>query len=373
MKKILFTIFSILIVLSCVKKRNLTNNSVVVDLESFPDGLHPTNSSSGPASFVQAYYSFSLIGINTKTEKYKPLLIKELPKADSTGLIYYYELNGKAKWDNGKPLSVNDIIFSWKLMLSPLTDNAFIRGVYSGIIEDVYAHPNNSNGVYVKVKKVHYNNMSNVSAAATIMQESFWDPKGILTRYSIKDLTSEKFKSNTELDNWFNDFNDSKNAYDVDRLVGMGPYKVTELSNKLYIKLEKKKDWWGDKFLDEGEDFQAYPNQLIFKVTPDPSAGYLAMKCQEIDVLKNRGSNWISKFRRLRSLDYFNDNYKSDFVSTPLFRYLGMNMKPDGVDYKPFFVDLRVRKAMAYLAPLDDMIEYFNEYVNLRNIDFIFN
>ena len=32
-------------------------------------------------------------------------------------------------------------------------------------------------------------------------------------------------------------------------------------------------------------------------------------------------------------------------------------MKPDGIKNKPFFVDQKVRRAMAYLTPVDEIIE----------------
>ena len=356
--RLLILIFSLLVFTACVEERDLSQNTIVVDLESFPDGLHPTNSNSGSGGFVQSLTQGGLIGIDPVTEKYKTILIKDLPSSDSSGLLYHFELNNRAKWDNGESLSGEDIIFSWKLMLCPLTDNAFARGMYSEIIEDVYQDSINPKGIYVKVKKVHYKNKVNVSGSIVPMQKSFWDSTGVLDKYSLKYLLSDNFETNSELDTYFNDFNDSKNGYEPSRLVGLGAYKVTELVNKAYIILEKKKNWWGNNYINEDKAFEANPDKVIFKVTPDPSAGYLALKCQELDVLKNRGSSWVSKFRRLKRLDYFNENYKSEYVSSPLYRYFGMNMKPDGVDYKPFFTDVRVRRAIAHLAPLDEMIQY---------------
>ena len=44
-------------------------------------------------------------------------------------------------------------------------------------------------------------------------------------------------------------------------------------------------------------------------------------------------------------------------VARYAFSYLGMNMKPDGIKRKPYFVDQKVRRAMAYLLPLDEIIE----------------
>ena len=357
-KFLLLSILSIVFVLGCVEKRDLSQNTVVIDLESFPDGLHPTNSNSGSGNFILSYTQSSLMGIDPITEKYKPILIKELPKVDSSGLVYFFELNDKAKWDDGSSLGVEDFIFSWKVTLCPLTNNPHSRGMFTQMIENVYADSTNSNGIFVRVKSPHYKNMEIVAGGVVLIQKNFWDPNGVLDKLSFSTILKLDFISNQALDNWFNDFNDAKNAFEPNRLVGLGPYRLTELANKSYVTLTKKENWWGDKYALEQVDFEAYPDKLIFKVTPDPSAGYLALKCENLDILKNRGSNWISKFRRLRRLDYFNENYESSYVEAPLYRYVGMNMKPDGIDYKPFFVDVRVRRAMAHLTPIDEMIKY---------------
>lgn len=340
---------------SCVEQRDLSENTVVVSLESYPDGLHPYNNSDGPGMFIQTYTSMGLIGLNPYTEIYEPILIKELPKPDSSGLIYQMELNNLAKWDNGEPLTVQDVIFSWKVTLCPLTDNAASRGVLASVLKNIYPHPTNPRAFYVEVKKKHYNNLEKITAV-TLSQKSQWDPNGILDDLTFDNMLSGNFKSTPQIDEWFNKFNSSENAFTPENIVGLGPYQVTEMVNKSYVTLEKKKNWWGDSL--EGYAFDNEPDKIIFKVLNDPNAGYLALKCQDIDVLKDRGSSWISKFRRLRRLSYFNENYKSDYVTAPLYRYLGMNMRPDGVEFKPFFVDKRVRRAMAHLAPLDEMKEY---------------
>jgi len=60
---------------------------------------------------------------------------------------------------------------------------------------------------------------------------------------------------------------------------------------------------------------------------------------------------------KLQEREYFNNNYDSDFLDQYSFNYIGLNMKPDGLKFKPFFVDKRVRKAMAYMTPVDEIIE----------------
>ena len=98
MKIIIISVFSIFFVIGCVEKRDLKQNTVVIDLESFPDGLHPTNSNSGSGGFIQSLTQGALIGIDPVTEKYKTILIKDLPSSDSSGLLYHFEISILAQW-----------------------------------------------------------------------------------------------------------------------------------------------------------------------------------------------------------------------------------------------------------------------------------
>jgi peptide/nickel transport system substrate-binding protein len=372
MKRILCFFGLIILLTSCVEKRDLSMNSVVIDLESFPDGLHIFNSNTGSGSFIHSYTQTGLVSINSETEKFLPILLNELPKPDSTGLLYYLELNDDAKWDDGKPLTTDDIIFSWKITLCPLTDNAGTRNSYRSVIDSVFKDKSNSNGFWVRVKAIHYSNM-NVVSGVTLAQKTDWDPKGVLDNLHFNNINSDKFKSNKKLDKWFNDFNSADNAYKPENLKGLGPYQIAEIENKSYVILTRKENWWGEGL--NGEDYNNFPEKLIFKTAADPGAGYLSLKREDIDILKNRGGVWISKFNRLKRNDNFNKNYKSRYLETNLYRYLGMNMRPDGVKFKPFFTDIKVRKAMAHLAPIDDMLEflYYGEATRQASIVAPFN
>ena len=60
---------------------------------------------------------------------------------------------------------------------------------------------------------------------------------------------------------------------------------------------------------------------------------------------------------KLREREYFNNNYDSDFLDRYGISYIGLNMKPDGIKHKPFFVDKKVRRAVAHMIPIDEIIE----------------
>ena len=80
----------------------------------------------------------------------------------------------------------------------------------------------------------------------------------------------------------------------------------------------------------------------------------LSLKNQEIDVTTNIGT---VKLMKLREREYFNNNYDSDFLDRYGISYIGLNMKPDGIKHKPFFVDKKVRRAVAHMIPIDEIIE----------------
>ena len=85
---------------------------------------------------------------------YFPVLVKDLPVVDTTGLIYTYEIIEDAYWDDGTPFSVDDVIFSTKLQICPLTNNSQIRPIYSSVIEKVVKDSMNKFKFHVYVKKV---------------------------------------------------------------------------------------------------------------------------------------------------------------------------------------------------------------------------
>lgn len=343
---------AIMIFSSCVEPRDLKKNNVVIRIDISPDGIHPTNSNSAVGAFVQSFIHQSMLGRDNETEEDFPFLLKNLPKVDATGLVYSYELKDSVYWDNGKELSVEDVIFTIKVLLCPLTDNAAVRPIYSSVIEDVFEDQNHPKKFYLKCKNIHILN-KDILGGIYLLQKEFWDKKGDLNDLKIKDLRRENFKSKPQWDNWFNKFNSSDNAYLPENLVGLGPYKLVAFEKDDYIKLVKKENWWGDKM--KHKMYEAYPKELIFKVIQDPTSAYLGIKNEKIDFTQSVGG--ISKLMKLQKLDYFNENYHSDFVPSYIYRYIGLNMKPDGIKNLPFFKDVEVRRAVALLVPVDEIIE----------------
>lgn len=337
---------------SCVDKRDLTNNTVIAHISSNPDGLHPFNDNSANRTYIFNYTQQTLVSMNIEKLEIEPLLIKAMPSVSEDGLEYTYELKDGIKWDDGSPFTVEDVLFTTKIQVCPLTNNTNVKGNYTSVIESVRKHPEDPNKFIMKAKSLHVSNLE-IFAEVYMQQKSHWDPKGVLDNLTFEEMYDENFSASEEVSDWFNEFNSGDNSYVPEKLVGLGPYQVTEFNIGSYITLDKKENWYGDNNTEELA-YQNYPDKIIFKIISDDAASYLAIKNQQIDVSTYIGT---TKLMKLQAIDYFNKNYYSEFMDQYSYSYMGLNMKPDGVEFKPFFTDQKVRRAMAHLVPVDEIID----------------
>ena len=86
-KKVLIKLFISAILTSCVKKRDLSQNTVITHILSQPDGLHPYNNNSVMRSYIFSYTQKTLLRLDLKSLDYIPSLIKELPTASDANKV----------------------------------------------------------------------------------------------------------------------------------------------------------------------------------------------------------------------------------------------------------------------------------------------
>lgn len=350
-KNLILYLFCALIITSCVQERDLSQNTVVAHILSQPDGLHAYNNNSVMRSYIFSYTQKTLLGLDLESLDYVPSLLTDLPTSSKDNKTFYFELKDNITWDNGKKLTGEDVIFSTKIMLCHLTNNSQIRPIYNSVIKSVDLDQENPLKFSMTALDINWT-AKTILGGIYIQQKSYWDPNGILDDISFDQILNRGFEETDEIANWFNDFNHADNGYKPENLKGLGPYKVSEWEASQYITLTKKENWWGIN--DSSLDNNAFPEKIIFKVIKEDASSYLALKNQEIDVTTNIGT---VKLMKLQERDYFNNNYDSDFLDRYGISYIGLNMKPDGIKHKPFFVDQKVRRAIAYMIPIDEIVE----------------
>tara|TARA_B100002052_G_scaffold126803_1_gene116450 strand:- start:210925 stop:212655 length:1731 start_codon:yes stop_codon:yes gene_type:complete len=348
-------LFTICFFLSCSENDNskrLKQNTVVAHMLSEPDGLHPFNNNSVMRSEIFAYTQRTLLQLDIETLEYIPTLLKELPSSSEDNKTFYFELKENIKWDDGSTLTAKDVVFSTKIMLCHLTNNAQIRPVYSSVIKSVDLDPDNPFKFSMTAQDIKWT-AKTIMGGIYIQQKNHWDPQGIFDNITFDQILNKSFEETQQIANWFNNFNDAKNGFEVKNLKGLGPYEVSEWETEQYIILTKKKDWWGSN--EKSIYNNSFPEKIIYRVIKESASAYLALKKQDLDVTTNLGTLDLMK---LQERDYFNKNYDSDFKDRYGISYIGLNMKPDGTNHKPFFVDKKVRRAFAHLIPVNEIIDF---------------
>lgn len=346
-----------------VKKRDLTENTAIIHIPVKPNGLHITNNYSGYRSFIFEFTQKTLLRMDIDSLKHAPVLAENMPEISNNGKTYTFRLRPQARWDDDSPITSEDIIFTTKVILCPLTNNPGVRGVFTSSIKKAYALDDKT--VVFEMHDVSRNNLE-VFTEMYIMQRKFWDTNNVLKTLQFEDLYKTETKTNPKYLEWFEKFNNPDNSYKPEKLVGAGQYKLTEWQDESHIVVEKKKNWWGENIT--GSHFYNKPDKIIFKIIKDDGAAYFAIKNQNIDATNRIATN---KLIKLRELSYFNKSYQSAFVAQYAYNYIGFNCKPDGQKHKPFFTDKKVRRAIAHLIPVDDMIKVMYKGQAARQVSMV--
>ncbi|MFI5220048.1 MAG: ABC transporter substrate-binding protein [Bacteroidia bacterium] len=336
-------------------------NTVIYQWIAEPDILHPTNGLSSQRTEVMLYTQMFLVFADFRTLKLVPGLCKTLPEISPDGLHITFELRDEPRWDDGEPLSVEDIIFTAKASKCPYVDNPNYKPYWDNLkkIEKDSLNPRK----FIAVMKQTY--MHNIAfwGDYPIMQRKFFDPENILSKYSFEQFDDPKTKLDKEkkLRDWANEFNNAKYGREPEFLAGLGPYKVSSWEAGQTLTLVRKENHWtkGSASIYE----TAYPEKIIFKVNRDANSQMLEFKSQANDASASVSTKTLLD---LQADSVFNSNYNSRFVDTYYYTYAGMNMKPDGNKHKKLFTDKNVRRAIALLFPVDEMNTILNKGKNKR-------
>ncbi|MCC6768568.1 MAG: hypothetical protein IT240_05965 [Bacteroidia bacterium] len=349
---------------SCTQKRDLSQNTVIVHILAEPKGLHPTNDNNAYQRMIFMCTQSRLMTFDMVQNKTVPDLLAKPPELLPDSLSYRCLLRDDIKWDDGSPATIEDVIFTFKLIVFPLINNPDQKAFFENFRE-LIPDPLHNNGFIVINKKRYFDNEGALSQVC-LLQKKYWDPSGLLDQFSFTQLTGQDFSGaqSAALEAFASSFNHADNARNPQKLQGLGPYKVSSWQTGNSITLERKNNWWGKGL---PETFrQAWPEKIIFTVIKDMEAVVLALKKENIDVSMELST---AALKKLQKRSYFNNKYTSDFIGSFSYTYMGMNMKPEG-SRPAFFTDKLVRKAMAHLVPVDEIIQVSAKGVGKRIASF---
>jgi len=260
--------------------------------------LNPILSTDTSSSAVEGVIFTGLTKINEKLEVVPDLATSWDISKD--GKIWTFHLRKDVKWQDGKPFTAEDVVFTFNSILNPKV-NSVRRSDY--IIDGQPI-------IFGAIDKYTVKAILPKPFAPFLIHSGM----GIIPRHLLKgkDINTAEFNR---------------------RPIGTGPFKFSEWRTGDYVKVVRNNNYYGGKPL---------LAEIIFKIIPDENATLMALEAGEIDTAGIPAKDY-SRIKNKKGIRTF----EHDIL---LYVYLGLNLD------KPMFKDKRVRQALAYATNKNQLV-----------------
>lgn len=296
----------------CIE-RPKRNVAFYVNLGGEPATLNPITSQDGYSSEVQNYVLESLLTRDLDTFEFKPNLATEWTvAADKTSFLF--KLREGVTWQDGRPLTAEDVKFSFDVIFSDKWATAHLRPYFEGIKEVQIV---DDHTVKFIAKDQYYKNFD-IAAGMTILPKHFYEA------------------------------GHEKSFYNKN-LVGTGPYKLALYKRGHRVVLEKNEDWWGYKIPDQQEwNFK----KLVLRFVKERNVSMEMMNKGTLD------------FQGLTADEYEKKATKGNWGKS-VHKVLTQNNSPKGYNFigwnfkNPILKSKNVRRALSHLLNRELFVEKF--------------
>ncbi len=286
-----------------------------LNLGAEPATLHPLNSTDSYSSAVHRYVLESLLDRDPDTNDWRSGLASKW-EISQDGKIFSFQIRPEAVWSDGKPVTAEDVKFSFDAIFDPQFQTAHLRPYLEGLSKvEIVAERE----VRFYAKETYFGNFDSAASLAVLPKHVYGDPR------------LDKAKWNRDV-------------------IGSGPYVLSKYDQGKSITLSKNPNWWGSK--DPSRNGEWNFNRVRLKFVQDPSVSIEMLKKGEIDfealgpeefMAKTTGAGWGDRWIKVQTQNR----------SPKGFGFVGFNLRGS------LFKDVKTRKALAHLFNRDLMIEKF--------------
>jgi len=289
-------------------------------ISAFTTGLKtitPLVSSDAYASQVQNYVLESLLIRNPDTLEWEGLIASDWQVSDD-GLEITFQLRKDVTFSDGKPLTAEDIVFTFDFIMNESIAAPRERSYLEKIESVVTTNPHE---VIFKFREPYFESLS-LAGGLDIMAKHFYSP-----------YLEEPEK-----------FNQSKGL-----LLGSGPYRLADAKGWTpdlgFVELDRNPRYWGD--------VQPSFDRLIWRIIENQTAELTAFRNGEIDDYSARPVEY-KKLQDDAQIKSISDNY--EYMSPIVgYSYIGWNQRKE--KDPTWFADKTIRQAMTYLTDREQIIK----------------
>ena len=114
---------------------SVTGDWLLLHMLSDPEQLNPLTSNDAGASSILGYIFQGLLTRDPRTLELKPLLAESRPVISADKLTYTFKIRRDATFQDGHPLTGEDVLFSIKAIKCPLVNAPFLRVYYASVVD----------------------------------------------------------------------------------------------------------------------------------------------------------------------------------------------------------------------------------------------
>jgi len=348
------------------KKKPRVPEEIYVRIDSAPNNLNLfMNGGHAPSSFLARQIFQQLVDLDPKTLEMKPTLVKAIPKVREVKdgprkgqFAYDFEILEEAVWDNGTPVTANDVAFTLKLIFHPGLP-AVWRG-YLTQLSGIEIDPANPKKFSLYFSSFYM--MSLEAICNTPIYPAYnYDAANRLTNIPLSDFLdtakTAMLNADVNLKTFVTEFNQPKFANESNSISGSGPYRM-ELMNEQGAVLVKKQNWWGDKMVEQYPMLAAYPKKMVYKLVKDDPTLENMLKNGELDVVG--GVINPAKFLEMKANDSLTSKYDFFTVGTTSYNRWVLNHR------NPILADVQVRKALTHVVDYDYFVNQVQRGLAVR-------
>jgi peptide/nickel transport system substrate-binding protein len=321
----------------------ITGDWLISHLLSDPESLNPLTSNDAAASRILAEIFESLLTRHPQTLELRPHLAVARPQISDDKLTYTFTLRRDAHFQDGKPLTGHDVLFTLKAIKNPWVNAPFRRVYYQSLVQ---AELLDDYTIRFIAKEPYFRNEA-ILGSVDVLPRHYYDPEGLLAPLTIQDLNTMGTAADTveaALVERARQFAERFNKDFSRNPMGSGSYKFVEWKTGQEVVLERDPQYWGHG--KAGID-QTYLDRQVRRVFNNMDAALVALKAGNLDTMS------LQPIQHLRQTSggRFDKQFAKHLYFTPSYNWIGWN------NAHPIFADKRVRQAMTYLTNRRQMVK----------------
>ena len=251
MRKILALVLTLAFVLTACGQAGGGGGTVRIGWAGSPDTLNP-----GMAILVEAYTVFELVYdsmYDLNLDGSFTLSLAESVSVSDDGLTYTYKIRDGIKWHDGKPLTAEDIAWTYNLY-KDTPEYPYMNGYYTPYFDTIEAK---NNEVILKLTEA-IPNIESQLVFLYVLPKHIWE-------------------------------NENKIEFENTIMIGSGPFKMTEYAQNEFVRLAANK-----------EHFSTPPkiDEVIFQTFENQDALVQAIKSGQVDMITEMPNTAVETLKK---------------------------------------------------------------------------